>query len=211
MPVLLGAVWVVPHWCRFRLRSARPRMAEAFETVETAVSPLGRDDASLTTLDLRGNDIVDAGAVALAEAVKVSATLTTLGLGGNGIGAAGAAALAEAVKVSATLTALDLRHNGIDTAACAAVAAVVARNEAFAARAPATREAAALAYLVLHAATRAAPPPNAVPCVHRRRPARARRRRLMSAPSTVRLAHILPWTSSVTLNMWAFFSANPTT
>ena len=109
-------------------------MAEAFETVEAAVAALCRDDA----------------------------TVTTLHLGDNSIGDSGAAALAEAVKVSATLTALDLRHNGIDAAACASVAVAVARNEAFVARAPATREAAALVYMLLHAATRAAPPPNVV-------------------------------------------------
>jgi len=137
-------------------------MAASCVSVEAAVSALRGDDAAPTTLRLADNSIGDAGAAALAEAVKVSATLTTLHLGGNGIGPAGAAALAEAVKVSATLTTLDLRGNKIDAAASAAVAVAVARNEAFVARAPATREAAALAYLLLHAATVAALPPNVV-------------------------------------------------
>ena len=66
------------------------------------------------------------------------------------------------MKVSATLTALDLDRNSIDNATHAAVAAAVAHNKAFVALAPAKREAAALAYMLLHAATRGAPPPNVV-------------------------------------------------
>ena len=70
--------------------------------------------------------------------------------------------MAEAAKISATVTALDLSGNSIGAAASSAVAVALAGNKAFAARAPADREAAALAYLLLHAATRAAPPPNVV-------------------------------------------------
>ena len=109
-------------------------MAASFVSVEAAVSALRGDDAATTTLRLADNSI----------------------------GAAGAATLAEAVKVSATLTALELDRNSIDDATYAAVAVVLTRNEAFAARAPATRDAAALAFLLLHAATLAAPPPNVV-------------------------------------------------
>ena len=81
---------------------------------------------------------------------------------GSSIGDAGPAALADAVKVSATLTTLDLSFYGVGDAARSAVAAALAGNKAFAARAPGEREAAALAFLLLHAATRAAPPPNVV-------------------------------------------------
>ena len=122
------------------------------------------DAAALMTLEFSHNSIGGAGAAALAEAVKFGASLTTLHLAGNGIENAGAAALAEAVKVRGTLTALHLDGNNIGGAARAAVAVVLSRNNALAAGAPATREAAALAYLLLHAATRGAPPPNVVVC-----------------------------------------------
>jgi len=59
------------------------------------------------------------------------------------------------------LTALELAGNSTD-AARSAVDVALAWNQAFAAGAPAKREAAALAYLLLHAATRGAPPPNVV-------------------------------------------------
>ena len=104
---------------------AFPRMAASFVTVEAAVSALRGDDAAPTSLRLADNSIGDAGAAALAEAVKVSATLTTLHLGGNGIGADGAAALAEAVKVSASLTTLHLTDNSIGAAGAAALAEAV--------------------------------------------------------------------------------------
>ena len=47
-------------------------------------------------LGLRHNEIGDAGAAAIAEALKVNGTLRTLLLADNQIGAAGAAAIAEA-------------------------------------------------------------------------------------------------------------------
>ena len=46
------------------------------------------------------NQIGDAGATALAEALKVNTTLQTVDLGKNKIGAAGKAALKAAIKVN---------------------------------------------------------------------------------------------------------------
>ena len=148
--------------CRFQRRSSQTRMAADFEEVEAAVAALRRHDTTLTDLELAERAIGDDGAAALADAVKVSATLTSLTLVCNSIGDAGAAALADAVKVSATLTTLSLGSNSISDAATEAASVAVACNEAFAERAPAERETTALAYLMLHAASRGAPPPNVV-------------------------------------------------
>jgi hypothetical protein len=67
----------------------------------------------VTTLDVIKNSIGHDGASALAEALKVNKTLTELYVNGNSIGDSGASALAEALKVNKTLTALDVRDNGI--------------------------------------------------------------------------------------------------
>jgi Leucine Rich repeat len=68
---------------------------------------------TLTELVVYRNIIGDAGASALAEALKVNKTLTELNVYGNSIGAAGASALVEALKVNNTLTELDVSGNSI--------------------------------------------------------------------------------------------------
>jgi hypothetical protein len=59
-------------------------------------------------LDCGFNNIVNDGAVALGEALKVNASLTELWLDENSIGDEGAAALGEALKSNAVLTQLHL-------------------------------------------------------------------------------------------------------
>ena len=58
-----------------------------------------------------GNNIGDAGAVALAVALHHNSTLNSLYLNGNNIGDAGAVALAEALHHNSTLNNLDLNSN----------------------------------------------------------------------------------------------------
>ena len=57
------------------------------------------------------NRIGDAGAAALAEALHTNASLTNLDLRGNDVSAVGAEALAEMLRMNATLTSLDLGFN----------------------------------------------------------------------------------------------------
>ena len=84
-----------------------------------------------TALDLRSNTIGDAGAAAVAEALKRNNTLTKLDLGSNTIGEAGAAAVAEARKRNNTLTTLNLGGNTrIGDAGFAALAQALQGNTA---------------------------------------------------------------------------------
>ena len=80
----------------------------------------------LQKLVLGANTIGDAGAAAIAEALKVNAVLHTLVLGsllgGNSIGDAGALAIADALKVNAVLEELYLSGNFIGDAGAVALA-----------------------------------------------------------------------------------------
>jgi len=78
---------------------------------------------SLTTLDFSQNSIGDAGAAAIAEALNMNKSLTTLYISRNSIGDAGAAAIAEALKVNKSLTTLNVSYNRIGDAGKAALAA----------------------------------------------------------------------------------------
>ena len=78
-------------------------------------------NSSLTTLDLRLNNIGDDGAAALAECLKHNTSLTTLYLHGNGIGDDGVAALAECLKYNKSLTTLDFCGNVIGNAGAVAL------------------------------------------------------------------------------------------
>ena len=60
----------------------------------------------LKSLSLYNNNIGDAGAAAIANAIAVNASLKSLELFGNQIGDAGAAAIANAIAVNASLTKL---------------------------------------------------------------------------------------------------------
>eukprot|EP00160_Parvularia_atlantis_P001683 Unigene11367_Nuclearia_a/m.34687 Unigene11367_Nuclearia_a/g.34687 ORF Unigene11367_Nuclearia_a/g.34687 Unigene11367_Nuclearia_a/m.34687 type:complete len:104 (+) Unigene11367_Nuclearia_a:320-631(+) len=64
----------------------------------------------LTGLNIRGNDVQDKGAIALAEAIKSNAAtaLAVLDIGYNKIGWQGAQAVADALKTNNSLTALSL-------------------------------------------------------------------------------------------------------
>jgi len=74
-----------------------------------------RQACNLIEIDLRMNRVTSAGAISLAQALKVNQTLTSLGLKANGIGNDGAAALAESLqrKENSTLTSLSLMGNPI--------------------------------------------------------------------------------------------------
>ena len=80
------------------------------------------ENATLTTLMLRGNDIGVAGAQSLAGALRENAMLTTLELHGNSMGDAGAQALAGALRENVTLTTLELGENSIGEAGAQALA-----------------------------------------------------------------------------------------
>ncbi|CAF1097485.1 unnamed protein product, partial [Didymodactylos carnosus] len=62
---------------------------------------------TLTHLGIVNNNISDAGAKAIAEALKTNQTLTGLGIQNNNISDAGAKAIAEAVKKHKLLIAED--------------------------------------------------------------------------------------------------------
>jgi Ran GTPase-activating protein (RanGAP) involved in mRNA processing and transport len=102
---------------------------------------LGVDDAraiaaelpvnvSLTTLNLNGNSICDAGATSLAEALRVNTTLAVLNLRKTSIGAAGGASLAAALRVNSALTELNLWNNSIGDAGAASLAEALKVNTA---------------------------------------------------------------------------------
>ncbi|KAJ3335265.1 hypothetical protein HDU93_005986, partial [Gonapodya sp. JEL0774] len=73
-----------------------------------AIAHALKNNSAVRTLTLMGNSIGEAGASALAEALKTNSTLTSLNLSYNSIGGAGARALAEALKTNSTLTSLNL-------------------------------------------------------------------------------------------------------
>ena len=77
---------------------------------------------------LSGNNIGDAGAAAIANAIAVNASLKSLELFGNQIGDAGAAAIANAIAVNASLKILALEGNKIGDAGAAAIANAIAVN-----------------------------------------------------------------------------------
>jgi Leucine-rich repeat (LRR) protein len=93
----------------------KTRIYQLIEPVEALAERLG-ELTQLTSLDLRYNQIGDAGAASLAALTQ----LTSLDLGGNQIGAAGAASLAALTQ----LTCLNLDNNQIGDAGAASLAAL---------------------------------------------------------------------------------------
>ena len=73
-----------------------------------------KENRTITSIDLHGNNVRDDGAIALADALKENRTITSINLGNSGVGNAGAIALADALKVNRTITKIDLSSNKID-------------------------------------------------------------------------------------------------
>ncbi|KJE91288.1 TKL protein kinase, variant 1 [Capsaspora owczarzaki ATCC 30864] len=87
-----------------------------------AIAEALKVNTGVTTLVLGENQIGDAGAQAIGEALKVNRTLTELLLSENQIGDAGAQAVADALKVNTSLTELSLDQNHISDAGAQAIA-----------------------------------------------------------------------------------------
>ncbi|KJE90660.1 hypothetical protein CAOG_01933 [Capsaspora owczarzaki ATCC 30864] len=87
-----------------------------------AIAEAIKVNTTMTELDLSGNLIADVGARAIAEAVRANCTLTVVDLTENRIGDAGARAIAETLKVNKTLIDLDLNDNQIGAAGAQAIA-----------------------------------------------------------------------------------------
>jgi hypothetical protein len=84
--------------------------------------------SELETLSLRGCEVGDAGATALAGALEQNAALKTLDLAHSNIGTAGAEALAYALETNTALAAIDLRGNPIGSAGMDALAHALEHN-----------------------------------------------------------------------------------
>ncbi|XP_011270743.1 hypothetical protein, variant [Capsaspora owczarzaki ATCC 30864] len=86
-------------------------------------------NTTATSLDLSENQIGDAGAQAIAEALKVNKTLFWLNLIDNQIGDAGAQAIAEALKVNKMVKTLSLSENQIGDIGAQAIAEALMVNK----------------------------------------------------------------------------------
>ncbi|CAF1472311.1 unnamed protein product, partial [Didymodactylos carnosus] len=82
-----------------------------------------------TILDVASNNISDAGAKAIAEALKTNQTLTELNIENNNISDAGAKAIAEALKTNQTLIVLGIQNNNISDAEAKAIAEAVKKRK----------------------------------------------------------------------------------
>ena len=84
-----------------------PYTDEGVKAIASAISV----SASLTSINLRGNNIGDEGAKYVAKGIAVCASLTSIDLSWNRIGNEGAKHIAESIAVSASLTSIDLNDN----------------------------------------------------------------------------------------------------
>jgi hypothetical protein len=84
---------------------------------------------NLTSLDLRNNNIGDAGALELAVALRHNKTLELLDLMSNDIGSDGTSALADALVANDALKDLSLRENSIGDDGATSIAEMLTRNQ----------------------------------------------------------------------------------
>ena len=103
-------------------------VGQAFGVDQETLGRLHENDPSLRELYLSFNQIGDAGAHALAEALRTNTSLTRLVLGDNQIGPEGAVALAEALERNTSLTELNLFGNRIGNAGAVALAIALRTN-----------------------------------------------------------------------------------
>ncbi|CAF1508664.1 unnamed protein product [Didymodactylos carnosus] len=94
-----------------------------------AIAEALKTNQTLTALGINSNNISAEGAKAIAEALKTNKTLTVLGINSNNISAEGAKAIAEALKTNKTLTALDINSNNISDAGAKAIAEALKTNQ----------------------------------------------------------------------------------
>merc|ERR1711935_67726 len=100
------------------------------EAGAVAIAEALKTNTAVTSLYLDGNSIGDAGAVAIAEALKTNTAVTYLDLYANSVGDAGAAAIAEALKTNTAVTSLNLGGNNIGDVGAVAVAEALKTNTA---------------------------------------------------------------------------------
>lgn len=98
------------------------------DTVSLISAALKLNNPTFTSLHLKYNQIGDAGALVLAEALETNTTLTSLALGWNEIAEIGSTALAEALKTNAALTSLELQGNQIGEIGATAIAEALKTN-----------------------------------------------------------------------------------
>ncbi|XP_056289694.1 leucine-rich repeat-containing protein 34 isoform X6 [Pseudoliparis swirei] len=90
---------------------------------------LQEDDSSLLSLDLMFNDIQSDGAELLAKGLKCNSTLLSLRLSNNKIESRGAMHLARMLQVNSTLRELELADCHLDTQSVIALAVVLRANQ----------------------------------------------------------------------------------
>ena len=100
----------------------------------TAVAMAALADAlphsAVTSLNLRHNELEDAGCVALAAALRADAPLATLNLQLNSLGDAGAIALLDSLETNTSARSIDLRENKLGKAAIKDAQSGLARRRA---------------------------------------------------------------------------------
>ena len=82
-----------------------------------------------SSINISSHNISDAGAFALAEALKVNTLFTALIMNNNNISDAGTSAIAEALKVNTPLTTLIIINNNIGNSAISAIAEALKVNK----------------------------------------------------------------------------------
>ncbi|KJE96145.1 hypothetical protein CAOG_06510 [Capsaspora owczarzaki ATCC 30864] len=93
-----------------------------------AIAKALKANTRLTWLDLSNNQIGDSGVQAIAKSLKANETLTGLHLSNNQIGDSGVQAIAKSLKANETLTGLHLAGNRIGDAGAQAIAEVLKVN-----------------------------------------------------------------------------------
>ena len=94
----------------------------------TALAQALRHNSRLVKLDLSNNSVSDVGATAVAQALHHNSTLGELDLSNNSVNNAGATALAQALHHNSTLLQLDLSNNNITNAGATALAQALHHN-----------------------------------------------------------------------------------
>ena len=107
------------------------RIAQLSDAGAMAVAEAIKHTTRLRLLDLRGNIIGAEGGKAIGEALHHNTSITKLNLSWNDIGAEGAQAIAETLHHNTSITALTLSSNNIGAEGARALGAAVSKDRAF--------------------------------------------------------------------------------